>query len=200
MTEAKKIIAGHIAKGNTDEALRSALEYFPQYADQLAVIQGSYARIQKKNMAGAMASDAYNVEVAQVTFRLLELLNAQPTNPSAAPKKNRLSRIINFQLNFFKEVIYEFARSRYVLFGSLFFILVVGVTTAIFISQIMPTQWGRLVLVSTLVAFFTLVMLSIGFINAQIKQFNGTQSFLSFQEMSSGEEGVAASEGVPEEV
>lgn len=182
MKEAKRAIAGCIAEGATNTAFDLSNQHFPHLQNKLATLEGKYNRLKGKFTAGAMNIESYNTQVAEVTYSLLELLG---TSDDKEPKNvSRVQRLISFKTDFLSQVIGEFARSKWVLFGSLAFVVIVGIISAIFISDIMPTSWGKTVLIITLISFFTLVISSLGFLSTQIKQFQGTKSFLKFEEYS----------------
>jgi hypothetical protein len=183
----KKEIADSVSKGNTFEALELANQYFPAYASQLVVLQGKFARLQRRSDAGALSLEKYNEGVSEISFDLIEMLSQSDDQTIASRQKNPIRRIINFQMDFLKDVISEFSRSKMILFASLAFVLIVGITTIVLMSQVMPTTWGKTVLSATLFAFFSLVVSSLGFISVQIKQFKGSKSFLKFQEYSDHE-------------
>ena len=187
MEARKQEIANNISKGNTFEALELARNHFPKFASQVVVLQGKFSRLDSRFHAGALSIEKYNEGVSTISFDLIEML-AQTDGGTIA---NRLSlpikRIINFQMDFLKDVISEFSRSKIILFASLAFVLIVGLTTVILMAQVMPTTWGKAILSATLFAFLSLVVSSLGFISVQIKQFKGTKSFLKFQEYSDHE-------------
>jgi hypothetical protein len=187
METRKREIANHISKGMTFEALELAREHFPKFASQVVTLQGKFSRLDSRFHAGALNLEKYNEGVSTISFDLIEML-AQTDGGSIAQRLSMpVRRIINFQMDFLKGVISEFSRSKIILFASLAFVLIVGVTTVVLMADVMPTPWGKAFLSITLFAFFSLVVSSLGFINVQIKQFRGTKSFLKFQEYSDQE-------------
>lgn len=184
MEAKKQEIANNISKGKTYEALELARNHFPKFANQVVVLQGKFSRLESRFHAGALNLEKYNEGVSTISFDLIEML-AQSDGGSIAQRLSMpIKRIINFQMDFLKGVISEFSRSKIILFASLAFVLIVGITTVVLIADVMPTTWGKAILSATLFAFFSLVVSSLGFINVQIKQFKGTKSFLKFQEYS----------------
>ncbi len=185
MKNVHKAITDQIEEGNTASALELAKQHFPQLQNKLSVLIGKFNKIDGLYSSGAMKHDDYHVQIAAVTFNLLDLLERDPQQKE---RKSRIHRLIDFKTDFLNTVIGEFSRSKFVLFGTLAFVLIVGVVSAVFISSIMPTSWGKIVLLITLISFFTLVISSLGFLNAQIKQFRGTKSFLKYEEYSTSNE------------
>ncbi|WP_020570812.1 hypothetical protein [Neolewinella persica] len=187
MEAQKKEIADSVSEGNTIQAFELAIKYFPMYASQLVVLRGKFVRLEGRFHAGALGIEKYNQGVADISLDLIEMLSQTDIQSVANKSNHPIKRIINFQMDFLKDVISEFSRSKLILFASLAFVLIVGVTTIVLMSQVMPTPWGKTILSATLFAFLSLVVSSLGFINVQIKQFKGTKSFLKFQEYSDPE-------------
>lgn len=185
MKEAFQTVMDHIGAGETDEALELARESFPHLANRIIPLQGKYQKIYDRYSAGATESDKYHTQSTAVTYSLIELLSQSEEGSSGTyTSQSKVSRLISFKKEFLTSVISEFDRSKFVLFGTLAFVIIVGIVSAIFITNIMPTTWGKTVLGITLISFFTLVISSLGFLNSQIKQFQGTKSFLKFEEYS----------------
>lgn len=185
MKEAKKAIADCIAVGKTSEALELAKTHFPNLQNRILPLQGKFKKIENRFIAGAMEQEKFDTQSAGITYSLLELMSQSDEKSTEPPQEqSRIKRLITFKKEFLSDVIGEFSRSKYVLFGTLGFVIIVGIVSAIFITNIMPTTLGKTVLSITLISFFTLVISSLGFLNSQIKQFQGTKSFLKFEEYS----------------
>lgn len=185
MKEAKKAIADCIAAGKTSEALELAKTSFPNLQNRILPLQGKFKKIEHRFMAGAMEQDKFDTQSTAITYSLLELMSqSDQISTETVEGESRMKRLITFNKEFLSNVIGEFSRSKFVLFGTLAFVVIVGIVSAIFIANIMPTTWGKTILSITLISFFTLVISSLGFLNSQIKQFQGTKSFLKFEEYS----------------
>lgn len=185
MKEKKKSIADCIAEGKTSEALELARTHFPNLENRVLPLLGKFKKLEHRFIAGAMNEDKFFTQSTAITYSLLELISESDKDDTEVSKdESRIKRLITFKKEFLSNVIGEFSRSKFVLFGILAFVIIVGIVSAIFISNIMPTTWGKTVLSITLISFFTLVISSLGFLNSQIKQFQGTKSFLKFEEYS----------------
>ena len=188
MKDAIKEIMDNIKDDNTINALKIAQEKFPNKAKELQVLFGSYKRLKKQFEAGALSIEKYNEGIAGISLRLIDTLDELDTDPIGEVKKsNPIKRLISFQMEFLKDVISDFSRSKLILLATLAFVIIIGVTVFIQIQELMPTTLGKALLVITLIAFFTLIISSLGFLNVQIEQFKGTKSFLKFQEYSDQE-------------
>jgi len=185
MSSIKREIAELIGDLKTNEAFDLAKTHFPEHLNQLAPLEGNFKRINKMQQVGAMDMNSYNTESAKVAYNLLNIISAKDGDYAG---QNRMQKLIAFKKDFLKRVIGEFARSKFVLFGSLAFVVVVGLICIFNIGFIMPTNWGRIVFSITLVSFFTLVISALGFMNLQIKQFENTKTFLKLEEYTAEEE------------
>ena len=185
MKEFKKAVADHIAAGETSEALELAKTHFPKLQNRILPLQGKFKKIEHRFVSGAMDEDKFFTQSTSITYSLLELMSQSDQESTGIPQgESRIKRLITFNKEFLSNVIGEFSRSKLVLFATLGFVIIVGIVSAIFIANIMPTTWGKTVLSITLISFFTLVISSLGFLSSQIKQFQGTKSFLKFEEYS----------------
>ena len=189
MKEIKKKIVDFIANAKSDEAFELAIEHFPGHTSQLAILKGNYLRIKKRYNAGALSMEKFNEGISEVSFNLIELMSESDDAPVVedTKKSNPIVRLVSFQMDFLKGVISDFSRSKMILIATLAFVIIVGITTIILMSKLMPTLTGKVILSATLLAFFTLIISSLGFLNIQIKQFKGSKSFLKFQEYSEHE-------------
>ena len=188
MKEIKKQIMNHIANADSEEAFELAIEHFPGLGKELSILKGNYVRLKKKHTAGALSFDQFNIGISEVSFNLIELMSQTDGDTSEEVKKtNPLKRLVTFQMDFLKGVISDFSRSKIILGATLIFIVIVGITSIIKIGDLMPSMLGKVMLSVILLAFFTLIISALGFLNVQIKQFKGSKSFLKFQEYSEPE-------------
>ncbi len=164
-----------IAQGNTGEALKQALLDFPEMRNEISTLSGKYKWAKKKELVGTMDDSKLKVLIAEININLLELLDFDD-NEFIDDSDSPIITFFNSQLDFFRETIKDFQKTKSVLFFILLFIVIIGIASIIFLNHIMPPGWGQIILLITIFSFMTLVISALGFIITHIKIFQNKKS------------------------